>query len=210
MFKRTAVALSLLVLSSLAAAQQPAAWPWQPVQVWAVPVNGQAIPFPTPFWLWVIPPAVEPASAPVVRSEPAPTSPAAVVPPGAKSQPVEVVPAPAQTAAMPATAPTPVAVPAATVAKPVAPVEQPAVVATPLQPAAPVSTIVTPAITPAAAVVNPVAPVEIPTVPAGVEESPAPVKRAPVAKKTRKPVAGTPARQLRKLCFKGGKLDVCP
>lgn len=178
MFKRTALALSLLALPFIAAAQQPAAWPWQPVQVWAVPANGQAVPFPTPFWLWMIPPAVAPASAPVVKTQPAPTSPAAVVPP----------------AAMPATVSTPVAVPAAAVVKPVAPVEQPAdkVVATPSPPALSV------------------APAEIPAVPASVEVPPAPVKRAPVAKKIRKPVAGAPTRPVRKLCFKGGKLDVCP
>lgn len=197
MFKRTAVAFSLLALSSIAAAQQPIAWPWQPVQVWAIPANGQAMPFPTPFWLWVVPPGVAPASAP--------SSPAAVVPPAAKPPQVEVAPVPAQIAspvAAPATAPAPVTVPAATplpvspavvAAKPVAPAEPPAdrVVATPLPPAAAV------------------APVETLAVPSGVEASPSPVKRAPVAKKIKKPAAGTPARQVRKLCFKGGKLDVC-
>jgi len=202
LFKRTAVALSLLALSSLAVAQQPAAWPWQPVQVWAVPANGQAVPFPTPFWLWVVPPGTKPAPvAPAVKTEPAPANPTVVVPPISEPTQSEAarVPAPlpvAVPAVTPAEMPLPVATPSPVpeVAKAAASVEQPAdqVVVTPLTRVAPTS------------------PVEIPDVPATVEVLPAPVKRAPLAKKIKKTATPAPARPVRKLCFKGGKLDVCP
>lgn len=192
MFKRTALAFSLLALSSIAAAQQPMFWPWMPVQVWAVPADGQAVPFPTPFWLWVVPPGTAPAAA-------TPADPVVVAPKAA-----EAAPAPAQVTApvavptvptvTPAVTPLPVATPAPEVAKPAAPVEQAdsQSVATPLPPAASVS------------------PAAIPATPISVEVAPAPIRRAPVTKKITKPATAAPARPVRKLCFKGGKLDVCP
>lgn len=109
MCKRTAVAAMMFSLSTLAAAQQPAVvWPWMPMQIWAVPTNGQAMPFPTPFWLWVAPPAVN--SPPAAKAEaPAPlaatAAPAApsVTPPHVPEQiavvePVALMPAPVMTA----------------------------------------------------------------------------------------------------------------
>lgn len=105
MFKRTAVAAMLFTCSTLAAAQQPAvAWPWMPMQIWAVPANGQAMPFPTPFWLWVAPPAAQPAMT---------------TPPAAKAE----TPAPPTATATPAAAaPIPAPPPAAEMAAAVAPV----------------------------------------------------------------------------------------
>lgn len=101
MFKRTAVAVMLFACSTLASAQQPAvAWPWMPMQIWAVPANGQAMPFPTPFWLWVVPPAAQPAvTAPPAAKAEIPPPPAATAAPAAEVaaaiEPVAVTPTPA-------------------------------------------------------------------------------------------------------------------
>lgn len=116
MFKRTAVAVMLFTCSTLAAAQQPAvAWPWMPMQIWAVPVNGQAMPFPTPFWLWVAPPAAQPT---------------VTTPPAAKAE-IPAQPAATATPAAPIPAPPPAAETAAAVAPVVAtPAPVPAVAAT--------------------------------------------------------------------------------
>lgn len=104
MFKRTAIVFALFMVPPFAAAQQPVVWPWLPMQVWAVPENGQAMPFPTPFWLWVVPPA-QPSEPPPARAEtpapePIPASPLAVMPAQTEAPPVpapivvEAVPAP--------------------------------------------------------------------------------------------------------------------
>jgi hypothetical protein len=182
LFKHTAVALSLLALSSLASAQQPVFWPWQPVQVWAVPANGQALPFPTPFWLWVMPPA---PTMPAAKAEP-PVQPAAATISAVVAAPA---PVPTQTVA-PATAPLPAVVPmpAPEAVRPAAPAEPGKVAVTPLPHAVPVE--VVPAIPVAATPV-------------------APVRAAPVVKKAVKPATKATARKARKLCFKDGKLDVC-
>lgn len=120
MFKRTAVAIMMFSLPALAAAQEPAvAWPWMPMQIWAVPTNGQSMPFPTPFWLWVAPAAAQPAvtSPPVIKAEtPAPpaasastvTAPSVAPPPvpeqAAAVEAVAVTPAPAAAPVVAATA----------------------------------------------------------------------------------------------------------
>lgn len=165
--------------SSLAAAQQPAG-AWLPVQIWAMPANAQAMPFPTPFWLWVVPPTAPPAQAiapaPPAQSEtPTPSAGTEIpAPPLAASAPAVALPTPAS-------APTPV--PAQAAAPQAAPI--PAPVGEPTEEAGSKPVI---AATPAA-----------------------PLRMAPVAKpKTKTATSRSGTRKTRKLCFKDGKLDVCP
>ncbi|MDO9225849.1 MAG: hypothetical protein Q8M09_15020 [Pseudomonadota bacterium] len=185
MFKRTAVVVILLSISGLAAAQQPAAvWPWLPMQIWAVPANAQAMPFPTPFWLWVVPPAAQPSASPPARPE-------------TTAEPV-TQPAPPAAAAPPITAPV-LAVPE----KAVPPLDE-SIAVTPAPAPAPVVV----ATEVAKEVVTEVV-AEVAKEPAAAKVAPPPIRMAPVAKAKVKSTPKASTQKARKLCFKDGKLDIC-
>lgn len=166
MFSRMAWVVTVSLLSFPVAAQQPVVWPWQAMQIWAVPADGAAMPFPTPFWLWV--PRPPPVQA---QAAMAPTHPLAVAPTPGVDQPP---PSPAVTEKQEALTPR--------VAEPV---------------------IESPSPTPVPAVIAGE------TVDAKPTSIPAPIRKAPVAKQKPKATARTTVKT-RKLCFKDGKLDVCP
>ena len=184
MFKRTPLALLRnppgcwvglfsLAMSSCACAQQPVSWPWQPLQLWVVPANGQIPPFPTPFWLW----GAAPASAMP-----------SLVPPLADPVPDQV--------AVPATTPAPELLPGNP------PLQEAAKVAVPAEPPGDKGIVIP---------THSAAPAEASAVLALPKAGPpAAAKATPALKKSVKRPTKAPARKARKLCFKDGKLDICP
>lgn len=203
---------------------QPSVWTFPPqffppLQPQTAPQN---VPFPTPFWLWPSHqrmPQVGPLpSAPTISLPAQPALPAAApMPMAATASPPTPVPEPAQVASpVAASSPTPAA------EKPTAPVHSP------MQTTVPSAT--APVETHAArteADIGVAAPLAVPlTAPLATPEAiPAPtaeirtkvstVSTAPVVKtKTFKKVPATtkkrPAGKPRKLCWKDGRLDICP
>lgn len=189
MFSRLALVVPVLMLSFPATAQQPVVWPWQAMQVWAVPAQGAAMPFPTPFWLWVPrPPPVQPQAAPEGTPNTAPEA--------ATESAINAAPeAPARTN------------PVAEVAAPGADTPRPAPVVSVIPEAAMPPALAPVAERPLPAPVPVVSAVE--AAGAKVVTPPDLVRKAPVAKQKPKTTVRTTGKA-RKLCFKDGKLDVCP
>jgi hypothetical protein len=220
---RNLMVLSLAIFTSAAWSQQPGplqltGWPqilfWtvnpynlQP-QLWAQPTTmprpgiPQAIPFPTPFWLWPLPP--QPLSlTPPLPSASLPTIPS---PPVVSAVQVET--------SLPETAPvTPQAVQEEALAK--APASTPAATEVSITKPEPAPEISTPPIAPIE-VTALTSSIEAPLTPATHDESVAlteaeqkpaseakPLKKARTAKKNA-------TKKVRKLCWKDGRLDVCP
>jgi len=227
---RNLLVILLAIFTSTAWSQQPgtiqpAAWPqilfWtlnpynlQP-QLWAQPATmprvaaqpgvPPVLPFPTPFWLWPLPPQQSPIALPSPAA-PLPTTPS---PPPVPAAQVET-PTPETP---PVTLPEVPEVPEATLTK--APTTTPA---TPeisltkqeqapveaLHPIAPIETTVpAPAIE---AQISPITPTEnMPQ--AAAEAKPA---REAIAPKKAKTAKKKSTKKVRKLCWKDGRLDVCP
>jgi hypothetical protein len=202
----------LTLVSSVAWSQQPAGWP--PVLFWpfnpyllqpqywpqlAPSVPGQVVPFPTPFWLWPV-------------QQPQPATKAAVEAPVASQLPAASTPAaPAATASaasVPAPAPAPISQ-----ANP-----EPAETLTPaVTPAVP-TLLVTPIEIPPATTPEPTGQTEPATLPALMPPAETsapgaavsdPAKKPKLIKKSRTAKPKT-TQKVRKLCWKDGRLDVCP
>lgn len=193
---------ALSLCTSAAWAQQPT-WPLHPMwplpQVWIVttPVQSQAIPFPTPFWLW----PTFPWAYPLTPNQP-PVSITIPTPPSA----------PIQESAVP-----PITQPAEKSTNKIA---TPALDAQPTTPAPSETNIATPvAAIPAdkttATSPHPAIPATSPEAAIGTASAKSvdstPPRPAAKPKSISKPRVNTkPPQKLRKLCWKDGRLDVCP
>jgi hypothetical protein len=220
---RNLMVLSLAIFSSAAWSQQPGTiqptgWPqilfWavnpynlQP-QLWAQPTTmprpgiPQAIPFPTPFWLWPLPPQ------PLSLTPPLPSASLLTIPSPPVVSAVQVETSLPETA--PVTAPavqkeTLTEVPAATPATIEVSIPKP-------KPAFAEATSPIAAIEVTATTLT----IDAPLIPAAHDESvalteaePKPTNEAKTLKKARtaKKIA---TKKVRKLCWKDGRLDVCP
>jgi hypothetical protein len=203
--KPLAVLLALLPLTAWPqqSATPPLVWPqvffWQvnsyPIQpwIWTAPAPQQRIPFPTPFWLW--PPQPAPQAMPTPQVPPM----TQVTAPPAKtldSGPPLVV------ETQPAVSPEP---PTAS------PISPPPVIDT-----APAPTVTEPTASPAQTnsapsdLTDPVAVQAAPIMETPVRAASSPIP-APQPKPVKKPQSTKkPSKKLRKLCWKDGRLDVCP
>jgi hypothetical protein len=220
---RNLMVLSLAIFSSAAWSQQPGTlqptgWPqilfWtvnpynlQP-QLWAQPTAmprpgiPQALPFPTPFWLWPLPP--QPSSlAPPSPSASLPTSPS---PPVVSTVQVET--------SLPETAPvTAPAVQEETLTE--APAPTPATIEVSIPKPEPAFAEVTSPIVPIEVTAT-TSTIEAPPIPTVLDESvvlteaePNPASEAKTLKKARTAKKNV-TKKVRKLCWKDGRLDVCP
>ncbi len=220
---RNLMVLSLAIFTSAAWSQQPGStqstgWPqilfWtvnpynlQP-QLWVQPTTmprpgiPQALPFPTPFWLWPLPP--QPSSlAPPSPSASLPTSPS---PPVVSAVQVET--------SLPETAPvTAPAVQEETLTE--APAATPATIEVSIPKPEPAFAEATSPILPieVTATTSPIEAAPIPTVLdeniARMEAEPTPASEAKTLKKARTAKKNV-IKKVRKLCWKDGRLDVCP
>lgn len=201
------IALLLLLAAPMGAAygQQPV-WPWPYPPFWVVPAPPQPMPFPTPFWIWPAP-QVPSAPVPVTPAPPAPISPAPPAPGHQEEKALAppLAPAPAMSVpAPPLPGPGPEAAPGPQ--SPGAAAGRMEIHALPARPEpAPVELSVVP---PPAAVPQPGKPAAQHAVP---EEIPA-VQAPPLSKRAgkKRPNSKKPALKPRKLCWKNGRLDVCP
>lgn len=202
----------LTLVTSVAWSQQPAGtlpvlfWPFNPYllqpQYWpqlAPSLPGQVMPFPTPFWLWP-------------SQQPQPATKAAIEAPVASPLPAVATPAaPAATASavsVPAHAPAPISQANPEPAETLTPAVTPAVstlLVTPIE--------IPPATTPEPTGQNEPATLPAPMLPtetgvlaateSGSVQKPKSIKKS----RTAKPKA---TQKVRKLCWKDGRLDVCP
>jgi hypothetical protein len=220
---RNLMVLSLALFASPVWSQQPGTtqltgWPqilfwtvnpyhFQP-QLWAQPTTmprpgiPQAIPFPTPFWLWPLPPQ-PPALAP--------SSPAASVPTPPSTPTVSA--AHMETLSPEALPVTPPAVPEETLTKAAAPT--PATTETSIAKPEPALEEATPPIAPIELTATTPS-IEAQLIPAPLDENisrtnaePKPASETKTLKKARTAKKNV-TKKVRKLCWKDGRLDVCP
>ena len=220
---RNLMVLSLAIFTSAAWSQQqgstqPTGWPqilfWtvnpynlQP-QLWMQPTTmprpgiPQAIPFPTPFWLWPLPP--QPSS--LAPSSPAASLPTAPSPPTVSVTQVETL----TPEILPVTPPT---------------VQEETLAAAPAPTPATTDISITKPEPALAEATLPIAPIEVtattssieaPPTPAALDENiarmeaePKPASEAKTLKKARTAKKNV-IKKVRKLCWKDGRLDVCP